>query len=134
MVFRRRRVAGPQWLGVAKVGSAASAMCVSFPSEGLPKVNWVWFQGIEGLPDLIQGLHKARGRRLPPSSLVLDRGQYTLVSAQAPDVPREEWADALRWQLRDQIEHAIDDAVIDERLQAFGGLHGLSGLGGSRLP
>jgi MSHA biogenesis protein MshI len=113
MVFRRRRVAGPQWLGVAKVGSAASAMCVSFPTEGLPKVNWVWFQGIDGLSDLIQSLHKARGRRLPPSSLVLDRGQYTLVSAQAPDVPREEWADALRWQLRDQIEHAIDDAVID---------------------
>jgi MSHA biogenesis protein MshI len=113
MVFSRRRVAGPQWLGVAKVGGAASAMCVSFPSEGLPKLNWMWFQGVDGLPDLIEGLHKARGRRLPPSSLVLDRGQYTLVSAQAPDVPREEWPDALRWQLRDQIEHAIDDAVID---------------------
>lgn len=113
MVFGRRRVKSPQWLGVAKVGDAASAMRVSFGASGLPKVRWLWAEQVSSFPALLEDLHKAHHGSLPESSLVLERGQYALISTTAPDVPRQEWADALRWQLRDQVEYPIDDAVIE---------------------
>ncbi|MBF0181176.1 MAG: hypothetical protein HQM03_14230 [Magnetococcales bacterium] len=44
---------------------------------------------------------------------VLDRGSYVLFPAEAPDLPREEWASAMRWRIKEQIEFPPAQAVIE---------------------
>lgn len=45
--------------------------------------------------------------------LVLDFQQYELLTAEAPAVPPEELADAMRWRARDLISRPIEDSVVD---------------------
>ena len=44
---------------------------------------------------------------------LLERGQYQLLQTEAPEMPPEEWRDALRWRLKDQVEFPVDGAAID---------------------
>lgn len=47
-----------------------------------------------------------------PAVAVLDDSAYQLLHLEAPDVPAEEMADALRWRLGDLIDFPPDEAVI----------------------
>ena len=51
------------------------------------------------------------GRRA--CTTVMDLGDYTVLSVEAPDVPPDELRAAIRWQIKDLIDFHIDDAVID---------------------
>jgi MSHA biogenesis protein MshI len=44
---------------------------------------------------------------------VMDLGEYSVLSVDAPDVPPIELRAAVRWQVKDLIDFHIDDAVID---------------------
>ena len=44
---------------------------------------------------------------------MLPAEQYRVISLTRPAVPDEEMIEAIRWQLKDQIDYAIDEAVID---------------------
>lgn len=44
---------------------------------------------------------------------VLDQGAYQLLLVDAPDVPEEEMAGALRWRVKDLVGFDIEEAVID---------------------
>ncbi len=44
---------------------------------------------------------------------VMDLGEYSVLSVDAPDVPPTELRAAVRWQVKDLIDFHIDDAVID---------------------
>ena len=44
---------------------------------------------------------------------VLAGGDYQLISAEAPNVPRDELKTAMRWRLKDLLDFAVDDATID---------------------
>jgi MSHA biogenesis protein MshI len=44
---------------------------------------------------------------------VMDLGDYSILSVEAPDVPPNELRAALRWQIKDLIDFHIDDAVVD---------------------
>ncbi|HEV8690030.1 MAG TPA: PilN domain-containing protein [Ideonella sp.] len=61
-------------------------------------------------------LHRAR-RAAPRGGwqavALLERGQYQLLQTEAPEMPAEEWRDALRWRLKDQLEFPVDGAAID---------------------
>lgn len=48
-----------------------------------------------------------------PISVVLTMGDYQLIPLDAPAVPPEELKMAVRWQIKDQIEHHIDDVTVD---------------------
>ena len=44
---------------------------------------------------------------------ILDIGDYSILSVEAPDVPPNELKQAIRWQIKDLIDFHIDDAVLD---------------------
>jgi MSHA biogenesis protein MshI len=113
MFFKRRRVERAQILGVARTGNRVTAAGVGTNAEGGLALNWLWSDVASGMPEVIRGLQQAWGPKLPPSVLVADRGEYTLVATEAPEVPREEWREALRWQLKDQVTYPIDNAIIE---------------------
>jgi len=48
-----------------------------------------------------------------PCSFVLTAGAYQLVLGEAPKVPAEELAEALRWRLKDVVQYPITEAVVD---------------------
>jgi len=48
-----------------------------------------------------------------PVVLVLPTAGYRLLGADAPDLPRADWPDALRWRIKDAVDFAVDDAAID---------------------
>jgi MSHA biogenesis protein MshI len=84
--------------------------------EGMAKLQWAWSADCARateLPVLLQNLRKAQ----PCNASVvwlLGRGQYQLLSSEAPeDLPRQEWRDALRWQLKEMAEFDVASAQID---------------------
>lgn len=46
-------------------------------------------------------------------ALVLEPGEYTIVSTEAPSVPKEELRAAVRWRVKDLIDFPVDDATLD---------------------
>lgn len=44
---------------------------------------------------------------------LLQRGHYQLVPLDAPEVPRDEWKQALRWQFKDLVSFPLEDAAVD---------------------
>jgi MSHA biogenesis protein MshI len=113
MRFRRRVVEGVQWVAVAQEGSSVHAAQVSHIDGQRPRVLWLWNTEAERMSDAL-GVLK-RTHRLSDASLVLqlERAQYRLVSTEVPDVPRDEWRDAMRWRLKDQVDFPMDDALLE---------------------
>lgn len=48
-----------------------------------------------------------------PCSTLIDIGDYSILSVEAPDVPPTELRQAIRWRIKDLIDFHIDDAVVD---------------------
>jgi MSHA biogenesis protein MshI len=109
----RHSAAATAWVGLALHDDQAHLARVSTPAEGRPRVDWVdsqaWRPGHTGWRGL-RRQHRLQQERLVA---VLPDGHYQLVSLPAPDVPRADWADALRWQLRDVVDFAVDTAAVD---------------------
>lgn len=63
--------------------------------------------------DLLSRLARDAGIRQQPVSALLDQDVYQTVMIDAPNVPDEELAGALRWKVKDLINFHIDDAVLD---------------------
>lgn len=109
--LQRSRLDG--WVAVVPQGTTAQALCLYRPPEGRPRVRWAcrldWSQPLPSLRALRRQHPLHRHQRL----LVLQRHEYQLLPAEAPEVPREHWPDAVRWQLRDLVTFAVADAQID---------------------
>lgn len=94
-------------------GTTAQALHLVWPAEARPQVRWAdtldWSAPLTALRELRRQRPLQRHQRL----LVLQRHQYQLLAADAPEVPREHWADAVRWQLRDLVGFPVEDAQID---------------------
>lgn len=48
-----------------------------------------------------------------PCNLVMSPGSYQLILGEAPKVPAEELAEALRWRIKDLVQFPIAEAVLD---------------------
>lgn len=108
----------PGWTALVPQADTLRAAHLLPASAGQPpRLNWCW-QGAWGEDAALraaslQALRKAQGTRTR-RVWVLERGQYQIVPAEAPaDVPRAEWKDALRWQLKGQLDFSAEDAAID---------------------
>jgi len=114
MFFRRQSQDGSQWVGVIQDGTVLYATQVAYKAGERPRVMSLW-QG--DAPTLEAGLRNLRTSPLMQKggSLigVLDRTGYRMQAGDAPDVPREDWRDAMRWQLKEQMDFPIEDAVLD---------------------
>jgi len=48
-----------------------------------------------------------------PCNVVMSSGSYQLILGEAPKVPAEELAEALRWRIKDLVQFPIAEAVVD---------------------
>ncbi|HET6787398.1 MAG TPA: PilN domain-containing protein, partial [Aquabacterium sp.] len=113
MRFRRRVEGGEQWVAVVQSDAVLHAAQISLGPDRRPRLGWIW-QGPS--PELSQGLRSLnRAHRLKGAKLTgqIERTQYRLISTEVPDVPRDEWRDAMRWRLKDQVDFPLDDAFLD---------------------
>lgn len=105
----------PGWVACAPAG-AESAFALVQPGGvgGRPAVRWTavrpWGQPVAAL----QRLRRAHALHRHACVAVLQRHQYQCVTIDAPaDLPREDWRDALRWQLSETVDFPVDSAAID---------------------
>jgi MSHA biogenesis protein MshI len=113
MFFRRQSHNGSQWVSLIQEGSTVHAAQVAYTAEGRPRVEWMWR---DNAPNLGSGLRTLQAvKRLKGCSLigVLDRARYRMLATDTPDVPREDWRDAMRWHLKEQVDFPVEDAVLD---------------------
>ncbi len=113
MFLRRRVVAGSQWVAVAQEGSSVHAAQVAHIEGQRPRLLWLWTQETASLSEALTSLKRAHP--LKGLSLVnqLERTQYRLLSTEVPDVPREEWRDAMRWRIKEQVDFSMEDALLE---------------------
>jgi MSHA biogenesis protein MshI len=110
---RRARKIKSGWVAVAPDGDRVHLAHVVRQRSGSPCVRWVC---TEDWADATRSLHALRRtRRLAGQRTVavLARSQYQLIAMDAPELPRDEWRDGLRWQLKDMVEFAVDTAGIE---------------------
>ena len=113
MLFRRPSRVKGHWLAVAQEGAVATAARVSLAADGRPRVDWFLRADADSMSAALKTVHRGRGVRDASLVAVAAPDRNPNVAAEAPDVPREEWKDAIRWSLREQVEFPVDDAVVD---------------------
>ncbi len=104
----------PGWIGCAPQGGQSAFALVLRAPGGKPVVRWTaqlaWHEPVATLQQL-------RGRRAMHRHrcvALLQRHQYQCVTLDAPsDVARDDWAAAVRWQLKDTVDFAVDSAAVD---------------------
>jgi MSHA biogenesis protein MshI len=109
-----RRSLQPGWIGCAPQGAQTSLALVERRPGERPVVRWVastdWSEPAAALRRLKRSHALARHRRVA----LLQAAQYQCVTLDAPaDVPREDWRAAVRWQLKDSVDFAVDTAAVD---------------------
>jgi len=115
MLFRRRKSHdGSRWVSVVQEGSVMYAVQVAYIDPARPRVNWLWRNETSGALAGLGALKAEKSLKSEKLIGVLDRSQYRMQASDAPtDVPRESWADAIRWQLKEQVDFPVEDAVLD---------------------
>ena len=83
-------------------------------ADGKPAVRWASIEpGCQPVAAL-QRLRRSRSLHRHRCVALLQRHQYQCLTMDAPaDVPRDDWAAAVRWQLKDTVDFAVDTAAID---------------------
>lgn len=112
LTFRNRR-ASNGWAAVALSGAHAHAVAVDAPAGARPVVRWAqaleWAQPARALATV----RRQHGLGASRNVLVLQRPGYQMVPLEAPELPRDEWRDAVRWQLREAVDFDVGDAAVD---------------------
>ena len=87
---------------------------VQRPAQGLPAIRWTADAAWDQPTRALQGLRRSRALHRHQRVALLQRAQYRCVAMDAPaDVPRADWAAAVRWQLRDTVDFPVDSAAVD---------------------
>jgi MSHA biogenesis protein MshI len=103
------------WVAIAPCGSLARVACVGKAANdaGVPIVKWLTTVAWQDPPASLRRLRRERDVDRCSRVAVLAAPQYQMLQVDAPDVPREDWRDAVRWQLKDMVDFAVDSAAID---------------------
>jgi MSHA biogenesis protein MshI len=108
----RKRSFQPGWVAIAPLGDSVCVASVVCQAGQRPALLWAcrapWGDTTQSLRALRRGRSLA-GRR---TVALLQRADYQLLAMDAPDVPREEWRDAVRWRLKDMVDFAVDTAAV----------------------
>lgn len=104
----------PGWIGCAPQGGQTVLALVQPGAEGgKPVVRWTAQESWDDPVRVLRRLRGARALNRHRRVTLLERGQYLCQTMDAPDVAREDWADAVRWQLKDTVDFPVDSAAID---------------------
>ena len=83
-------------------------------ADGKPAVRWASIEPGGQPVAALQRLRRSRSLHRHRCVALLQRHQYQCLTMDAPaDVPRDDWAAAVRWQLKDTVDFAVDTAAID---------------------
>jgi MSHA biogenesis protein MshI len=103
----------PGWVAVAPQGERAHVVHLVCEEGRRPALRWVCTEPwVEATPAL-RALRRSRPVRQQRTVALLQHGQYQWLALDAPELPREEWRDAIRWRLKDMVDFAVDSAGID---------------------
>lgn len=78
-----------------------------------PRVAWTHRQACADLGRGLRAVARARALRGVSLTGVLGRTQYRLISTDMDELPREDWAGAIRWRLKEQVDFPVDDAIVE---------------------
>ena len=91
-----------------------SLALVQTGEAGCPAVRWTDLQAWSEPTAALQRLRSRRALHRHRCVALLQRGQYQCLAMDAPaDVPRAEWAQAVRWQIKDTVDFPVDSAALD---------------------
>lgn len=104
----------PGWIGCAPSGEHITLALVQPSEGGKPAVRWTALAPWGQPTATLQQLRRSRALHRHRCVALLQRHQYQCLTMDAPaDVPRADWAAAVRWQLKDTVDFAVDTAAID---------------------
>jgi MSHA biogenesis protein MshI len=118
--LRKRKSFSPGWVAMAPQGDSVRVAHVVQAEGERPALRWVCEAPWGDPAQALRGLRRSRALQRQRTVAVLPWAHYQLLPMDAPEVPREEWRDALRWRLKDMVEFPIDNAGI-ELLEVPGG-------------
>lgn len=110
-LFKRPRSSGSR-IGVFVTSDGVAAAQVVRARGMRPRLEHCVYEA-QGTPDALARAVDSLSTRRTPATSVLDSSGYRLSLVEAPEVPTEELAAAVRWRVKDLIDFHIDDAVID---------------------
>ena len=100
-------------MAIAPQQGKATAACVERQDGQPPRVHWVDSCEWGDARTALRGLRSSHGLHRHRCVALLDRPMYRLLPLDAPDMPREEWRHAVRWQLKDMVDFPVEDAAVD---------------------
>jgi MSHA biogenesis protein MshI len=106
-----RRLSPNAWIACVPQGGSLRLALVEAGER--PAVRWLHSQAGKPLASSLRHARQALPRGRWASVVVLERGQYQLLQTEAPEMPPEEWRDALRWRLKEQLDFPVDGAALD---------------------
>ena len=113
MLSLRRTKVKPGWVAMAPQGDRAHVVHVVCEAGTRPALRWACTEPWTDAAQSLRALRRSRPVQQQRTVAVLQHAQYQLLTLDAPDLPREEWRDAIRWHLKDMVEFAVDTAGID---------------------
>ena len=113
MLSLRRTKIKPGWVAMAPQGDRVHVVHVVCEAGRRPALRWACTEPWAEPTQALRALRRSRPVRQQRTVAVLQHAQYQLLTLDAPDLPREEWRDAIRWLLKDMVEFAVDNAGID---------------------
>lgn len=101
------------WMAVVRSGDRIDLAHVIRPAGARPKIGLLDSFRLEaGETAALERLRGARQLRSFRCTTLLADGDYRLLQVDAPAVPAEERAQALRWRLKDMVDFPVDNAAI----------------------
>ena len=110
--FRRTKIK-PGWVAIAPQGDRARVVHLVCDEGGRPALRCAFTAAWADPTQALRALRRTRALRNQRRVALLQHAQYQLLTLDAPDLPREEWRDAIRWRLKDMVDFAVDTAGID---------------------
>jgi len=109
--FLKKSVKKPGWRALVRAGGDYLLAGVLFAPDGVRVVQAEAFAitGNETLEQVKKQADLAACRLVT----LLAPGEYQMLQLEAPQVPREEWKQALVWKLQDMIDFPVEQACFD---------------------
>lgn len=103
----------PGWVAMAPQGGRVHAVHVVSEAGRKPALRWACSEAWADPLQALRALRRAHPLQQHRSVALLQHAQYQLLTLDAPDLPRAEWRDAMRWRLKDMVEFPVETAGID---------------------
>jgi len=110
-LLRARPTSG--WVAVAPQADRVRAVHLVREPGHTPALRWACTESWAHPPLALRALRRTHWLAGKPTVVVMPHGQYQVLILDTPDVPREDWRDAIRWRLKDVVAFPVEDAGID---------------------